>query len=380
MVALYLLLSVFFGLLAVHPFLIYPLTLKLLPRRPLQLKTETALPSLAICVCAYNEAAVIVKKAENLRALQQAIPGLKVYINIDCSSDNTAALLEPYREHFFIHVAPERKGKTYGMNLLVAQSREDIIIFTDANVMLDEQALHKLAPYFTDPSVGCVCGQLIYVNGESTTTAANGSLYWKIEEWLKREEGATGSVMGADGSIFAIRRALHQPPPADIIDDMYVSFSILCGGSRIISAPDVLAYEESVTAAREEFRRKVRIACQALNVHRLIWPRLRELPAIDLYKYISHKWLRWFVIYWLGASALFFLLALVLAGLTTLALTVIVLGAVSLALGAFTATKPFTQIYDILLAFVAVGKGMWLSLRGERFQTWTPAQSIRRAS
>ena len=185
--------------------------------------------------------------------------------------------------------------------------------------------------------------------------------------------------MGADGSIFSVRRTLHQSPPADIIDDMYVSFSILCAGYRIIRAPDVIAYEESVTVAKEEFRRKVRIACQAFNVHRLMWPRLRTLPPLDLYKYVSHKLIRWFVLLWLVLSALFFCAFLMAAGYAFLALALPLLAGAGLLVGYRLQLRLVLQIIDILYAFAGTALGVWRSLTGERFQTWTPAQSIRKA-
>ncbi len=154
---------------------------------------------------------------------------------------------------------------------------------------------HLLVP-FGDPAVGVVCGHLRYgAAAAGNATAATGSLYWRLEERIKQLESATGSVMGADGSIFAMRRSAYQPAPADLIDDMFVSLSALCAGGRVVRAEHAVAFEEQVSHPGEEFRRKVRIACQAFNVHRALWPRLRRLPALDRYKYVSHKLLRWFV-------------------------------------------------------------------------------------
>ena len=90
--------------------------------------------------------------------------------------------------------------------------------------------LDKLRRTFEDPEIGCVCGNLIYTNGKDSVTASTGSLYWRLEEGIKRLEQETGSVMGADGSLFAIRRSLHQAPPDHIIDDMFVSFWVLIQG------------------------------------------------------------------------------------------------------------------------------------------------------
>lgn len=373
----YALLSGLFLALAVFPFTLYPLTLKAFRKRPLAPRAEAPKETFAICVCAYNEKAVIRQKAENLKQMKQVIPGLEVFIYVDAATDGTAEILKEYENDFTIHVSPERHGKTYGMNLLVAKATASIIIFSDANVMLDVPSISNLARYFADPAVGCVCGHLKYVNAGESATASTGSLYWKLEERIKQLESDTGSLMGADGSIFAIRRAFHHAPPVDIIDDMFVSFSILCDGYRIVRADDVIAYEQSVTAAHEEFRRKVRISCQAYNVHRLLWPRLKTLAPLDLYKYVAHKWLRWFTILWLALAVLCFELAALSLGFGFLGLVLIALGLGGLYYGAKANLGPLPQLYDILTAFAGTGLGVWRSLKGERFQTWAPAQSIR---
>lgn len=371
-----------------HPFTTYPISLLLAkrfkaqplppPSAALPLPLPEDAPEMAILLCAYNEERVIQAKIENMLALKRAYPKLGVYIYVDCASDRTAELLEPYRDQIFLHVAPERMGKTYGMNLLMAQVRAPYVIFTDANVILDEQVPQRLLRYFSDPKVGCVCGHLRYTNAGDSVTASSGSLYWRLDEWTKRLETATGSAMGADGSLFAIRRELHRPTPVDMFDDIYVSMMILCEGYRLVQADDVVALEESVPNQREEFQRKIRIGCQAYNAHLLLWPQLRQLDGFNIYKYVSHKWLRWLAIYFLVAAALLFEAGLVLLGQQLLAATLFGLGCLALTAGYFSLLRPLAQIWDIFTAFVGTGLGVIKSLRGHRFQTWTPAASIRK--
>lgn len=376
--------AVFFAL-AIHPFITYPLSLLLLRR--LQRRSGAVSESLreefrgqfAVCVCAYNEEKVIQAKMQNLLALREREPGLEILVYVDAASDRTVELLRPYASQIHLHVSPRRYGKTHGMNLLAARARAQVLVFTDANVMLDADSLKNLRRYFGDPGVGCVCGNLIYTNGEESVTSATGSLYWRIEEKIKSLEEATGSVMGADGSLFAIRRALHHPPPDHIIDDMYVSFRILCDGYRIVQAKDVTAYEHSVTSAAEEFKRKSRIACQAFNVHRLLWPRLRRLDALTVYKYVSHKLLRWLSIYSLLFAGLLLEFGLIGAGLSQIAAAVAAVAILAVILGYRWGIPPFAQVTDILLSLAGAGLGIWKSLRGERYQTWAPAASIRKS-
>jgi hypothetical protein len=139
----------------------------------------------------------------------------------------------------------------------------------------------------------------------------------------------------------------------------------------------VRAYEESVTHSGEEFSRKVRIACQAFNVHKLLWPKLRKLDLLTRYKYVSHKLLRWVSIYFLTGAAIAFTLALLFAGYTLIALLLVAMAVGAAALGWYGSLRPFVQIMDVLTALTGAGLGVWRSIRGERFQTWTPANSIR---
>lgn len=370
-------------LLAMHPFITYPLSLLLLRVvRPVRMRSQErsdpAQPtSFAICMCAYNEEAVIAAKMRNLLALREREPGLQIHVYVDAATDATAQILREYQSEIHLHVSPERHGKTYGMNLLSAEANADILVFTDANVMLDMSCIADLRRYFADPLVGCVCGNLNYTNGTASVTASTGSMYWRFEEAVKRLEADTGNTIGADGSIFAVRRSLRRAPPDHIIDDMYVSLMVLVERHRVIQARDVRAYEESVTQSTEEFGRKVRIACQAFNVHRLMWPQLRKLGPLTRYKYISHKLLRWMSIYLVALSAASLLASLLLAGRPFMALGVFILALLGCWLGHRGSVKLFAQGFDLLTALAGTGLGVWRSLRGERFQTWQPANSIR---
>jgi cellulose synthase/poly-beta-1,6-N-acetylglucosamine synthase-like glycosyltransferase len=370
--------------LAQHPFVTYPLSLKLLkklrPYRPGPRPARAPHLDFTICMCAYNEEGVIREKLQNLLALKQRDPGLEILIYVDAASDQTAKRLRAYAPHIQFHVSATRHGKTYGMNLLASRATGDVILFTDANVMLDMEVLDKLRASFAEPEIGCVSGNLIYTNGDASVTASTGSMYWRLEEGIKRLEQETGSVMGADGSLFAIRRELHKAPPDHIIDDMFVSFWVLIQGYRVVQSKDARAYEESASNAAEEFGRKSRIACQAFNVHRLIWPHIRRMDWLTVYKYVSHKLLRWLCIYFLALAAIFMVAALAVAGYAWAAAVLIVAAIVAFILGARYAIKPFAQIVDIITSMAGAGLGVWKSVRGESFQTWTPVASLRKVA
>jgi len=159
---------------------------------------------------------------------------------------------------------------------------------------------------------------------------------------------------------------------------MFLSLNALCEGYRVVRAEDAVAFEKSVTAPAEEFYRKIRIACQAFNGHRLLWPRIRRLPPNIVYMYVSHKLMRWLAIYSFFLSGI-----AAAAGLSSLGIPYAATGLAAVALlgllmwAGGRGLTPFAQIREVLIALVGAGVGVIKAYRGERFQTWTPASSIR---
>jgi len=332
----------------------------------------------AICLCVYNEAAVIAEKVEDLLRLREAAGGnLEILIYVDAATDTTTEILERHRDRIRLVVSSERRGKTHGMNLLVAQTRASIVMFTDANVRIDPTAVAVVRRYFADPSIGCVCSHLSYVNASQSATAAVGSAFWSFNEWSKGLETDTGSVIGADGSLFAIRRELHRPVPKGLFDDLFVSLGVLLKGYRVVRAPELRAFETHSTQVTDEFRRKARIACECMHVHFELWPELRQLDPWNLYKYIGHRLLRW-----IGGYLLVLGIGLLVIAAMLVLRPLIVLAAGGLLLVSFIAALQARLGYamtlvNVLLAFAGNAIGAWRAVRGKRAITWEPPASAR---
>ena len=359
----------------VHPYVTYPLSLRLFAARPLHPDAAAPLPSATAVFSAFNEEAVLPAKIANLRAIRALHPDIAFLAYSDCSSDGTLAMLEAHPDLLRVIPAHERAGKATGMRKMAKAAHGDILIFTDANVILDPASVAPLLARFSDPTVGGVAGTLRYINDGDSATARVGGLYWRLEETIKQLESRCGSIMGADGSIFATRRALYPAVPPYLLDDMTVSMSVTFAGLRLIHATDVIAYEKNVTVSRDEFRRKRRIACRAFNTHRHLWPQISQTwPLADKYKYISHKLLRWGGVIPLAGVALFGGLALVLAGYGWVVLAAAALGAACFMLGQ-RGVAPFSMMSEALLAVIATFYGIIDSLGGKTYQTWAPAVS-----
>lgn len=368
--------SIVFLLGFIYPFAIYPAILALLPRKPYPKPTPDGNPeTVTLVFCAYNEQASLPQKVQNIRQLKKHRPDLEVRAYSDCSTDGTLEILSAADDVLSVVAGEKRLGKAAGMRRLVESTHTDIIVCTDANVILEEDSIERIMEYFRDPSIGTVAGTLHYTNEDEGQTARIGSLFWRLEEWTKRQESETGSMMGADGSIFAIRRKLYPVVPPNLLDDLIVSITPLFSGYRVVSAHDVHAYERATTNALDELKRKRRIACRAYNTHKYLAPKLRQLNSLNKFKYISHKYLRWFsfVTLILFATSFFFALSS-FTGLS-IALAVSAGGIIALALAYRFQLPVIGAVAELLASILAVGIGVLEAIGGRDYQTWDPAKS-----
>ncbi|MBB6123259.1 glycosyltransferase [Sphingobium subterraneum] len=362
-------------LLFLHPYVTYPLSLRLMPERTIRMDPALPRPSATLLFSAYNEEKALPAKLRNIEEIKALYPDLDVIAYCDKSRDRTLEILQSRPDLLRVMTSPERTGKATGMRMMVAAADTDICIFTDANVRLDPASVAPLLDCFRDPAVGGVSGKLRYTNEDDGTTASVGALYWRLEEHIKALESRCGSMMGADGSIFATRRSTYPDVPAHLLDDMIASMSVVFAGYRLISGANVIAYEKSATDGREEFRRKRRIACRAYNSHRHIRGQVKaRFGFVDRYKYVSHKLLRWFGAPLLAIAAGSLTGALLMGGHAAVVLALWLVGA-GMALLGWAGMRPFASLWGIFLSIVATFTGIVDALHGNTYQTWEPAQS-----
>lgn len=357
----------------IYPYLVYPIVIKAFPTRHVRRQAGHKC-SATLMFCAYNEGSVVQEKIKNIERLKNRHSSLEVLAFDDGSDDDTFDQLSSRPDLLEVVRGGGRNGKAHGMKLLASMASGEILIFTDANVLLAEDAIEKLMAWYADPEVGGVCGTLKYLGDGNSTTASVGGAYWRLEERLKAEESRTGNVMGADGSIFSLRRALYPEFPDTVLDDLTVSMAAVFAGKRLIKVEDVVAYERLVVDRREEFSRKVRIAARAFHTHMYLRPQLSNMSLFDTFKYSSRKLIRWFGGAWLILSLF---LTLVISAITSPLLGALAIMVVIAAtfLGVKVNSGPIGAVTEVVLALMATLIGVRRAMKGQTFVTWSPAKS-----
>jgi cellulose synthase/poly-beta-1,6-N-acetylglucosamine synthase-like glycosyltransferase len=288
----------------------YPLLLAVLStvaRRPVRQDEST--PSISVIIAAHNEERVIADKLDNTLTLDYPSERREIIVVSDGSTDATEPIVRRYASRGVGLLALPRFGKLVALNQACAEARGEILVFTDANALLERTALRKLIRNFCDPDVGGVCGNKQYRRARAGDSAGHGEdLYWTYDKRLKQWESELGSTVAADGGIYAIRRRLFVPiAEAAQADDFAISARVVTQGYRLVFEPNAIAYEDPPASSEREFWRKVRVTNhslrgildlpEALNLHR------HGFYAIEL---LSHKVLRhmipWFLLIALASN------------------------------------------------------------------------------
>jgi cellulose synthase/poly-beta-1,6-N-acetylglucosamine synthase-like glycosyltransferase len=256
-------------------------------------------PSVSLVIAAYNEAASIGEKIENILALDYPHDQLEVIIASDGSTDNTEEIVQGYADKGIKLLALPRLGKNPVLTAAAEAASGEILVFSDANSMFATDAIRVLVKPFSDPKVGGVAGNQIYLSDRRKASQSAGErTYWDFDRMLKIFESRAGNVISATGSIYAIRRDLFQPIAPGVVDDFMASTEVIVRGYRLVFAEDALAYEAVAQSRGLEFSRKVRIILQGLKSvllrGALLNPFQHGFYAVQLF---SHKLLRRLVVF-----------------------------------------------------------------------------------
>ena len=263
--------------------------------KPLADITDDCLPEVTLMVCAYNEEDIISEKISNTHSLDYPADRLHLVWVTDGSTDNTNSILSTYPDVKIVF-SPERRGKSAALKHGIKEVSTEIVMMTDANTMLNPEAIREIVRLMQDPKVGCVSGEKkVMAKSDSDEAAQGEGLYWKYESTLKRLDSELYSAMGAAGELCVIRRQLMTDIPDDtLLDDFVISMEIVRMGYKIAYTSKAFAMEYGSADLHEESKRKRRIAAGGLQSS---W-RLRSLMnplrhPVVAFQFVSHRVLRW---------------------------------------------------------------------------------------
>ena len=350
-----------------------------LSRRSRRARRESC-PRVSIVFAAHNEEAVIGRKMANCADLAYPARSLEILVGCDGCTDATAARARAAAPpNASVYEFKDRGGKLAVLNRLVPLAKGEIVVFCDANTELEPEAVGLLVRHFSRRDVGCVCGELRL--RARTGQASGEQLYWRYETLLKFLESRLNMLVGANGALFAIRRSLFAPIPADgIVEDLLIALQVRASGHHVIYDPEAIAWEDVACNTDQEFRRRVRIGAGNFHALRHAWRLLSPGAGGVAFAFWSHKICRWIVPF-----------ALVAAQISAVALArdplygAAAAAGLSLALLAFLGSRldrrarswaPVSVPYYFLSMNLALALGFIAFARGTQSNAWTPTARL----
>ena len=257
-------------------------------------KREPGAAALSVVMVVRNEEEVLDRKLRNLMDLNYPAHLREIIVVSDGSDDGTNEILSRWSKYPEIRVTiyARPRGKAACLNDAINIASGEIIVFTDSRQQIEHDALRFLAENFADPTVGCASGELLLGEPESGESAKGMGLYWRIEKKVRELESASGSVVGATGALYAVRRHLLAPvPPETILDDVYIPMNVVRQGFRVIFDARARAWDAPNLGATREFARKVRTLSGNYQLIQLAPWLLRSSNPLR-FEFVCHKLLR----------------------------------------------------------------------------------------
>lgn len=358
----------------------YPILVYIISRLfPKSVKRADFEPHVTVLITAYNEERDIRAKLENTLEIDYAPEKLEILVASDCSNDKTEEIVKEFAARGVkLYRQTERLGKTMAQNAAVEQATGEIILFSDATTMYAPDVLRRMLPNFSDETVGCVAGKLIYVDDTRSHVGTGAKKYWSYETFLKECESRACSLIGASGCLYAVRKIAYRPMYAEACSDFLIATVMREQNLRTVFEPNAVCTEETNRQTGKEMRMRVRVISQTFTDlwrnRRMLNPFRSGFYAVEL---ISHKIFRYSVpLFLIGLLISAAMLAFSSEFFAAVFALQVVFYALAFAAWIFEKTGKPAGILAMPLYFVltnlASAVGFYKFLRGERFARWEP--------
>lgn len=269
----------------------YPLSIlflgKIIKRKNKKLNNSE--PTVTIMIVAHNEEKVIKDKLENVINVDYPKNKTTILVSSDNSTDNTNKIVEDFiKKHqsrnIKLYKVQQRKGKTNAQNEAAKIVDSEILVMTDANAMLKENAIKELVSSF-DTNVAYVSGKLVYRNTSDNLTSNTEGTYWDLDTKIREIESNIQTITAGNGAIYACKtKDYYDFNPIQCHDSaMPLYYSLK--GKRAIANHDAIAYEKAGENDGDEFKRKIRMSRIVLG---------SILPTFKILNVFKYKWFTYF--------------------------------------------------------------------------------------
>lgn len=369
--------------LASYTYIFYPMVLYVIAKAfPKPVKSDvTFCPEITIVISAYNEEESIFTTIASVEESSYPPEKITILIGSDGSDDRTNEIVREISKNDYRVKLYEfdRMGKNQVLNNLLPLVKTEFVVLMDADIKIRKDALKNLLKNMSDVNTGCTIASLDSKDEFNSDNAGSkgGTLYHKYEENLRVYEAVVSSNVNAMGALYCIRTSLFNPIPNDsVCDDLYIVYSVIKQGKRVLFARDSRGYETRARSLKNEYNRRIRLVAGGLATIAEFSSLLNIFKyGIDSFFIWSHKVFRWI-------SPVFFIIlfiATIFANYNTLIFKILLIAQLILYGNAFIGWL-FERIgirirfFQIFVFFVSMNNstiaGLWRFLKKQQNSLW----------
>lgn len=221
---------------------------------------------ISLIVVVRNAENLIKDKIENCLSLHYPPEKLEIIIYSDGSTDNTNQIIHSYKgKGIKFFYSKEHRGKIDAINATVKQCSGEILVLTDADALLESEALNNMMRHYVYPSMGGVCGQRV-ISDDRSITVSSQEKYIKLDTAVKILESKLRRLTSNDGKLYSLRRRLFKPIEAGVTDDLFTCLTVIRQGYDFIFEPGARAFIKIPSRSPDhEIKRRQRIVAQSLR-------------------------------------------------------------------------------------------------------------------
>jgi len=209
----------------------------------------TYLPKVSVIVPAYNEELNANRTVDYL--LKSNYPNLEIIFVDDGSKDQTYNLVKSTFENNpkVKVITKPNGGKAAALNFGITQAVGEILVCIDADTIIPADAISKMIPYFIEPKVGAVSGNVRVGNTVNWLTNWQSIEYTTSQNFDRRAYDAVNAILVVPGAIGAFRKTAMEEVDGFTVDtlaeDCDLTLRLLCSGYIIRTCNEALALTEA---------------------------------------------------------------------------------------------------------------------------------------
>lgn len=166
------------------------------------------------------------------------------------------------------------EGKAYALNLLFEKlhsgTKEDILILSDGDVYVSENAVEEILRLFEDPEIGCVTGHPTSLDSRENKYGYWSHLLFSGIHKVRKRLSQKGEFFECSGYLFAIRKSVITEFPIDASEDSIIPYLFWKNGYKIKYAENALVYVKNPDNWEDWKNQKIRNIKGHENLSKLV--------------------------------------------------------------------------------------------------------------